>query len=148
MRKLVDEAGTIIAAIKANAGEMMSPENSAAMDAVDQQIIDVQEAVLDLRKRKRACEITSADYAAQLQVYSDQLHELEAQQEELHSAATRYAEVKVWLDTFEESIETGHIFNATEGMLMKQLVKRIIVDKGGIEVQLKCGASAKQEYVK
>lgn len=148
MRKLVDEAGTIIAAIKTNAGEMMNPENSAAMDAVDQQIIDVQEAVLDLRKKKRACEITSADYAAQLRAYSDQLHELEAQQNDLHTAATRYAEIKVWLDTFEESIETGDIFSATEGLLMKRLVERIIVDTDAIEVQLKCGASAKQKYVK
>lgn len=147
VHKLVDGAGEIIAAIKENAGEMMSPENSEAMEAVDQQIFDVQEAVLNLHKRKRACEITSADYTAQLQVYSDQLHDLETQQEALHTAATRYTEIKTWLDAFEESIESGDIFSATEGLIMKRLVDKIVVYDDGIEVRLKCGASATQEYV-
>jgi prefoldin subunit 5 len=107
----------------------------------------VQEAVLNLHKRKRACEITSADYTAQLQVYSDQLHDLETQQEALHTAATRYTEIKTWLDAFEESIESGDIFSATEGLIMKRLVDKIVVYGDGIEVRLKCGASATQEYV-
>ena len=76
------------------------------------------------------------------------MKELEAQQAELRSAATRYADVKGWLDAFEQAMQDGSIATASDAALMKTLVERIIVNDDGIEVEFKCGASVQQEYVR
>ena len=75
------------------------------------------------------------------------LEELEAQQAELQTVANRYGEVKMWLDSFAEHIQSGEIMNAEDGMVMKQLVEQIIVGDDGIEVCFKCGIVARHEYL-
>ena len=65
------------------------------------------------------------------------MQELEAQQEELKSVATRYAEVKAWLDAFEKHISDGSIMNADDSAILKQLVEQIIVGTSCIEIQFK-----------
>lgn len=45
-------------------------------------------------------------------------------------------------------MQDGSIGTASDAALMKTLVERIIVNDDGIEVEFKCGASVKQEYVK
>jgi len=74
------------------------------------------------------------------------MQELEAQQEEQKSMATRYAEVKAWLDAFEQHIKDGSIMNADDSTILKQLVEQIIVSDSGIEVHFKCGVSIEKEY--
>ena len=59
----------------------------------------------------------------------------------------RYAEVKLWLDSFAEHLQSGAIMNADDSMIMKQLVEQIIVGDDGIEVHFKCGIVASHEYM-
>ena len=73
--------------------------------------------------------------------------EMEAQQAELQTTENRYAEVKLWLDSFAEHIGNGAIMNADDSMIMKQLVEQIIVGDDGIEVHFKCGIVASHEYL-
>ena len=75
------------------------------------------------------------------------MQELEAQQAELQTTENRYSEVKMWLDSFAEHIQSGDIMNADDSMIMKQLVEQIIVGDDGIEVHFKCGIVASLEYM-
>lgn len=147
IRDMIEDAEEIITAVKDSAGLVMEPENKAALERVEQEIIDLQNAVLELHKAKQQRSVTAADYAARIKEYSERMHELEAQQTELQTTENRYAEVKLWLDSFAEHIQSGDIMNADDGMIMKQLVEQIIVNDDGIEVHFKSGIVASHEYM-
>lgn len=134
-------------AVKDSAGLVMEPENKAALAQVEQEIIDLQNAVLELHKAKQRRSVTDADYAAQISEYSQRMHELESQQAELQTTENRYSEVKLWLDSFAEHIQSGEITNTDDGVIMKQLVDQITVNDDGIEVHFKCGVIATHEYL-
>ena len=80
----------------------MQPRNKAAMDEVEQQIIELQERVLDLHKQKRAMKISDAYYNAQVNDYSQQLGALESRKQALQTADARYATVRMWLADFRQ----------------------------------------------
>ena len=147
IRDMIEDAEEIMMAVKESAGLVMEPENKAALDRIEQEIIDLQNAVLELHKAKQQRSVTAADYAAQIKEYSQRMQELEAQQAELQTTENRYAEVKLWLDSFAEHIQSGAIMNADDSMVMKQLVEQIIVGDDGIEVHFKCGIVASHEYL-
>lgn len=144
---MIEDAEEIMAAVKDSAGLVMEPENKAALERVEQEIIDLQNAVLELHKAKQQRSVTATDYAAQIKEYSERMQALEAQQAELQTTENRYSEVKMWLDSFTEHIQSGGIMNADDGMIMKQLVEQIIVNDDGIEVHFKCGIVASHEYL-
>ena len=143
---MIEDAEEIMAAVRESAGLVMQPENAEAMNRIEQEIIEVQEAVLALHKAKQGCSVSATDYATQIQAYSQRMQELEAQQEEQKSVATRYAEVKSWLDAFEKHISDGSIMDADDSTILKQLVEQIIVGTSGIEIQFKCGVSIEKDY--
>lgn len=147
IRDMIEDAEEIMAAVKDSVGLVMEPENRAALDRIEQEIIDLQNAVLELHKAKQQRSVTAADYAAQIKKYSERMQELEAQQTELQTTENRYAEVKLWLDSFAEHIQSGDIMNTDDSMIMKQLVEQIIVTDDGIEVHFKCGVVAIHEYL-
>lgn len=144
---MIEDAEEIMAAVKDSAGLVMEPENKAALEQVEQKIIDMQNAVLELHKAKQQRSVTATDYAAQIKEYSQRIQELEVQQAELQTTENRYSEFKMWLDSFAEHIQSGDIMNADDGMIMKQLVEQIIVNDDGIEVYFKCGIVASHEYM-
>ena len=144
---MIEDAEEIMAAVKDSAGLVMEPKNKAALERVEQEIIDLQNAVLELHKAKQQRSVTATDYAAQIKEYSERMQALEAQQAELQTTENRYSEVKMWLDSFAEHIQSGGIMNADDGMIMKQLVEQIIVNDDGIEVHFKCGIVASHEYL-
>ena len=146
IRDMVEDADKIIEAVRDSARLVLQPENAAALAAVEQEIIAIQEQALGLHKAKQAHTITENEYAARISEFSSRMTELEAQQAEMQTAASRYAEVKVWLDAFQEHIESGDIMNIDDDAIIKQLVEQIIVNDDGIEIQFKCGASIEKEY--
>ena len=111
-------------------------------------ILATQEQMLAMHKQFTAQRISAEAYNEAVRAASVKIQELEEQREELETVATRYAEVKVWLDAFEESTRTGQIMTATDAVIMKTLVEEILVDDYGFEVKFKCGASVEQEYLK
>ncbi len=135
-----------MAAVKESAGLVLQPENAEALAAIEQEIIDIQENALGLHKAKQAHKITESEYAARISECSQRMKELEAQQAELQTAESRYAEVKAWLDTFATHIKSGDILNADDGTIVKQLVEQITVNDDGIEIQFKCGTTITKEY--
>lgn len=145
IRDMLGCADEVIDAVRDGAGLIMQPANKQAMDAVDQQIIEVQEAVLALHKAKQQHAISSEEYNQRVQEYSQQMKELDKRQEQLRTAETRYTEVKVWLDTFEEHIMSGDIMSMDDGAILKALVGQIIVGDDGIEIHFKCGVTIEKE---
>ena len=147
IRDIIEDAEEIMAAVKGSAGLVMEPENRSALDRIEQEIIDLQNAVPELHKAKQQRSVTAADYVAQIKKYSERMQEREAQQAELQTTENCYAEVKLWLDTFADHIQSGAIMDADDSMVMKQLVEQIIVGEDGIEVHFKCGIVASHEFL-
>lgn len=146
VRQMADNAAEVIEAVREGTQLAMQPKTAAKLNAVEQEIIAVQETALDLHKKNSV--IAAETYDTEIRACSERMKELEAQQAELRTAATRYAEVKGWLDAFERAMQDGSIATASDAALMKTLVERIIVNDDGIEVEFKCGASVQQEYVR
>ena len=147
IRSMAEDAEEIVAAVRESAEMALEPEDAAALNKVEQEIIDLQNTALELHMAKQQRSVTAADYAAQIQECSQQMKEQEAKQAELQTTENRYSEVKLWLDSFEEHIQSGESMNADDGVIMKQLVEQIIVGNDGIEVHFKCGAILEHEYV-
>lgn len=148
VRQMADNAAEVIEAVREGAQLAMQPENAAALEAVEQEIIELQETALTLHKNKQSGIITQETYTTEIAACSTQMKTLEAQKEKLQNAAMRYAEAKAWLDAFEQALATGEIETTSDVALMRTLVERIIVNDDGIEVEFKCGASVQQQYIK
>ncbi len=80
--------------------------------------------------------------------YSERMKELEAERNELQGTAAKYAEVRMWLDTFIEQTMQSDTLTTVDGTTMKMLVDRIHVRNDGIVVEFKCGVAIEQKYVK
>lgn len=148
IQQITESADEVTAAVSEGALLTLEPENRERLEAVEQAIIKTQEQALMLHKKKVAHQITDAEYKDAIEECSKRMKELEAQQTELQTIATRYSEVKAWLDTFEENVRSGDIMDANDALVMKALVDEIIVGDTGIEIHCKCGISIEQEYVR
>jgi hypothetical protein len=148
MRALIDSAEDVIEAVRDGAELALEPENKAALDRIDEQIIEIQEAVLALHKSKQRMEISATDYAAQVKEHRERMKALEADRDALQGTAVKYAEVKTWLNTFIEQTMQGDALTTVDGTTMKMLVDRIQIRNEGIVVEFKCGVAIEQEYVK
>ena len=80
VKAMIEDAGALLEVIQTETEVELQPRNKAAMDEVEQQIIELQERVLDLHKQKRAMKISDAYYNAQVNDYSQQLGALEGRQ--------------------------------------------------------------------
>ena len=60
VKAMIEDAGALLEVIQTETEVEMQPRNKAAMDEVEQQIIELQERVLDLHKQKRAMKISDA----------------------------------------------------------------------------------------
>ena len=148
MRRLVDSAEEVVEAVRDGAELALEPENKAAMDRIDEETIQLQEAALALHKAKQRMEIGSVEYASRVKEYSERMKELEAERNELQGTAAKYAEVRLWLDTFIEQTMQSDTLITVDGTTMKMLVDRIHVRNDGVVVEFKCGVAIEQEYVK
>ncbi len=96
IRQIVESADDVTAAVREGAMLTMEPENQERLNTVEQAIIEIQESVLDLHKKKVARKITDAEYENAVKECRERMKDLEAQQAELKDIATRYSEVKAW----------------------------------------------------
>ena len=146
--QLADNAQGIIDAISDGTELAMQPGNKVAMEEVEQAIIDLQEEALALHRQKQQGLVDSSSFKQKVADCASRMEKLEARQKELQSAETRYAEVRLWLATFKQHVDSGDIMDEKDGSIMRALVERIIVNDDGIEVCFKCGMAVRQPYVK
>lgn len=145
---MIEDAGALLEVIQTETEMEMQPGNKAAMDEVEQQIIELQERVLDLHKQKRAMAISDAYYNAQVNDYSQQLAALEDRQQALQTADARYATVRMWLADFQQHMQEGDATDDRDGKMMKSLVESIIIWPDCMEIHFKRGVNIEQKYVK
>lgn len=148
LNDLLGHSSEIVEAVSEGAELALEPENRAAIAHINDEIIAIQEAALELNKAKRRLEIGAEAYAAKVKEYSEAMREKEAARDFLQGTALQYAKVRAWLDTFKaETLHDGDVttVNATT---LKALVERIVIRNEGIEVQFKCGASIEKAYVR
>lgn len=148
VQEMVADTEGIVQLVRDSTGLVMEPENKSELAQVEQAIIDLQAAVMELHKAKQKRGISASEYAERIREYSMRMEELEAQQEELQTTENRHNQIKVWLDNFTRHIQSGEIMNTDDSQIMKQLVEQIIVGAYSMEIQFKCGVIVKQKYVK
>ena len=148
LRELIENAEDVVDAVKEGTELMMEPETKAAIESIEEQIIEIQEAVLALHKAKQRLEIGAQDYAAKVKELSERMKALEAKRDELQATEVKFAEVKAWLDTFISQTMKTDALTEIDGITMKMLVEKIIARDTGIEVVFKCGVAIEKEYVR
>ena len=148
VQAMVEDAGSILSTLESATEKELQPSNKAALDEVEQQIIELQERVLDLHKQKRAQAVNDAYYNAQVNDYSQQLAALEDRQQALQTADARYATVRMWLADFQQHMQEGDATDDRDGKMMKSLVESIIIWPDRMEIHFKCGVNIEQKYVK
>ena len=148
IRKTFEGADTdaIDAVIEVSA-DVLGNGNAQELDAVQQAIVDIQEAVLALHKLQRQGAISDTDYDIKLVSYGQQMDALQLRLKELKESATRYAEVKYWLDTYKAHIQSGECMNTDDTVMLRSLVEKIIVYDEYMEIYLRCGATITEKYV-
>ena len=148
LRELVENAEDVVNAVKEGAELTMEPETKAAIEQIETEIIEIQEAALALHKAKQRMEIGATDYAAKVKEFSERMKALEAKRDELQATEVKYAEVKAWLDTFIEQTMKADALTTIDSITMKMLVEKIIARDTDIEVVFKCGVTIEKEYVR
>ena len=148
LKELIENAEDVVNAVKEGAELMMEPETKAAIESIEEQIIEIQEAVLALHKAKQRLEIGAQDYAAKVKELSERMKALEVKRDELQATEVKFAEVKAWLDTFISQTMKTDALTEIDGITMKMLVEKIIARDTGIEVVFKCGVAIEKEYVR
>lgn len=148
MRMIMNTASEVTDAIRSTADAVMEAEGKEKLQAIEREIISIQEAALDLHKAKQRMEVGQAEYDARKKELQDAMKTKEASRAALESSTLKYAEVRAWLKAFDENVNSGKILTATDSEIMRLIVERIVVKDDGIEIYLKCGVSVGHEYVK
>ncbi len=148
VQTMVEDAGTILDNLQTATEAELQPSNKAALDEVEQQIIELQEQVLSLHRQKRSQGINDSYYNAQVEEYTQRIGALEARQQTLQNAEARYATVNMWLTEFQQNMQTGNLTNDRDGKMMKSLVESIVIWPDRMEIRFKCGVRFEQKYVK
>ena len=148
IRTMAEDADEIIEAITEGAEMTLQPENAAALERIETEIIELQQAVLELHKAKQRMEISESEYASRMQGCKNHMILLEKQQAELRAVDNRFAEIRAWLNTFAEHTKNAKTTATLDAIVIKALVDHITMYDEYMEITFKCGASIEQKYEK
>lgn len=148
IRTMAEDADEIIEAITEGAEMALQPENAAALERIETEIIELQQAVLELHKAKQRMEISETEYASRMQGCKNHMILLEKQQAELRAVDNRFAEIRAWLNTFAEHTKNAQTTATLDAIVIKALVDHITMYDEHMEITFKCGASIEQKYEK
>ncbi len=147
IRSIMESASDVTDAIRSGADAAMEAETKEKLKALEEEIIELQEAALSLHKAKQRMEITPVEYAAKVKEYSETMKDKEQQRNALQDESVKYAEIRAWLEAFDENIRNGKLLTAKDSAIMRTIVERIVVKDDGIELYLKCGVCVGQEFI-
>ncbi len=133
--------------VQETCAEVLALDTGKELDQVQRDIITIQEAVLELHRARQQGAVSDTDYEIKIASYGQQMDALQEQQKELKSTATRYAEVKYWLDTFKDHILSGKSMDMNDAVLIRSLTDKIIVYDEKLEIHLRCGVVMEQTYL-
>lgn len=148
IRTMAEDADEIIEAITEGAEMALQPENSAALERIETEIIELQQAVLELHKARQRMEISETEYASRMQECKNHMILLEKQQSELRAVDNRFAEIRAWLNSFAQHTKNAQTTETLDAIMIKALVDHITMYDEYMEIAFKCGASIEQKYEK
>lgn len=146
MKSVIGDFGEVIDVVKESCGIVMAQDSHRELDVVQQEIIEIQEAVLTLHKAKQQGTVRDTEYDLQILTYSQRMAELQERQKELKATANRYAEAKYWLDNLKEQMQSGDALSTDDATIMRSLVEKIIVHNNHMEIHLRVGVELEQAY--
>ncbi len=145
LHKVAEGMDEYLQVIQESCDMVMKPALQQEMDALEQRIIEIQEAVLALHKEKQRGLITPSDFAKRTSEYKEELTRLQEQQKEMASKRGNTVAIEYWLKNFREATEQTDAA-AIEPTVIKTLVDKIIVHgRDSIDIHFKCGVVITEE---
>lgn len=86
IRQIVDQGREVATVVRDGATQTLETENGKILVDIDAKIIEIQESVLELYKKKKRMEVSVADYDTQVQEQSKWIKEMEAQRDKAQDA--------------------------------------------------------------
>lgn len=148
LRAAFDGMEEALDAVKESCAVILDTGSREELDQVQQEIVAIQEAVLNLHKDQQQGKISNTDYELQILSYSQRMEELQARQKELKETAGRYAEVKYWLEAYKEHITCGEKLDTDDAIVIRQLTDRIVVYEDRLEIHLRIGDTLEQKFLR
>ena len=134
------DAMSSIETVKDALQEVLIDDSSSELQQVNDEILRIQEAVLDLHRSMQQEIVSDVEYQRKIDEYSKQMAILQEQQRGLRSQTNQYVEAKHWLEAFEQHALSGETFNTDDAVIMREMVEQIVVYKDRIEIYLRRGA--------
>ena len=148
IRKITDDADDVIASVKETIEKTCGIGETKRLREIEEAIIQIQEAVLELHKARQRMEVNTPDYAAKVKEYGEQMKALEAERDEVQQATNQYTALRAILDNFENGLKNGSVMDVYDNAIMRSVVKQIIIRNYEMEIEFKCGVCIKKEYVR
>ena len=139
-RAAMVDAMSSIGTVKGALNDTMINDSAAELYKVNDEILQIQEAVLNLHRSMQQEAVSDVVYEREIDRYSKQMAILQDRQKELRSQANQYAEAKHWLEAFEQHTLSGEAFNTDDAVVMREMVEQIVVYEDRIEIHPRCGA--------
>ena len=136
----------IMATVQETCAEVLALDTGKELDQVQRNIVTIQESVLELHRARQHGAVSDTDYEIKIASYGQQMDALQERQKKLKSTATRYAEVKYWLNTFKDHILSGESMDMNDAVLIRSLTDRIVVYDDRVEIHLRLGEIIEARY--
>lgn len=106
----------------------------------DQQIIDIQEAVLALHKQKQQGLLAPAELNKRVADHKERMEKLQERQRQIYEKQGNTLAVEYWLNQFQDATDRKDEA-AMEPTVIKTLVEKIVVDNQRkiVDIHFKCG---------
>lgn len=91
--------------IRENCTMVLTPKKKREPADIEQAIIDVQEAVLELHKQKKNGTLTPAAFNKELCIHKQKLDELQERQKVLYEQQGNTLAVAYWLNQFQDTTD-------------------------------------------
>ena len=126
--------------IRENCTMVLTPKKKRELADIEQAIIVVQEAVLELHKQKKNGTLTPAAFNKELCIHKQKLDELQERQKVLYEQQGNTLAVEYWLNQFQDATDRKDEA-AAEPTIVKTLVEKMIVNNETmtVDIHFKCG---------
>ena len=98
LNKVAGSMDNYLTMIRENCTMVLTPKKKRELADIEQAIIDVQEAVLELHKQKKNGLLTPATFNKELCIHKQKLDELQERQKVLYEQQGNTLAVKYWLN--------------------------------------------------
>lgn len=91
--------------IRENCTMVLTPKKKRELADIEQAIIDVQEAVLELHKQKKQGLLSPEAFNKEISVHKQRMQELQERQQSIYEQQGNTLAVEYWLNQFQDATE-------------------------------------------